>query len=112
MDTSQIADDEEQKSDINLLISPSNKNQMKESSRFNARAIIKLYLDNKDVLQNGKNLPDEIYLIDILEKINLLISDKKKEFHQFLDKKNKIFLLNPTLRVTSKKKILLRTYSI
>ena len=50
MDTSQIADDEEQKSDINLLISPSNKNQMKESSRFNARAIIKLYLDNKDVL--------------------------------------------------------------
>ena len=60
---------------------------MKESSRFNACAIIKLYLDNKDVLQNGKNLPDEIYLIDILGNINLLISDKKKEFHQFLRQK-------------------------
>jgi hypothetical protein len=54
---------------------------MDESSRSDAQAIRQLHLEYQDVLQNGKNLAGEIYLVDILEKMHLLPSDEKKEIH-------------------------------
>jgi hypothetical protein len=54
-------------------------------------------LEYQDVLQNGKNLAGEIYLVDILEKMHLLPSDEKKEIHQFLRQTKQNLLIKSDL---------------
>ena len=70
---------------------------MDESSRSDAQAIRQLHLEYQDVLQNGKNLAGEIYLVDILEKMHLLPSDEKKEIHQFLRQTKQKLLIKSDL---------------